>query len=555
MKNDLRSKRPNILFAFADDWGRYASCYSRFESNDSVNSSIHTPYIDRVADNGVIFTEAFVPAPSCTPCRSSVLSGRYFWQTGLGAILQGAVWDDRIPTFPQLLRQEGYHTGFSYKVWSPGNILDAPYGEVRASRYERAGNRFGLFSFDAMENLESDSECNVEKAKKPLYDEVRQNFIDFIKDRNPEQPFCYWWGPTNTHREWRKGSGKKLWGIEPDSLKGKMDSSLPDVHAIREDFADYLGECMAFDRGLGIILNELEKLGELQNTFIVVSGDHGIPGFPRAKCNLYDIGCKVSLMACWPGIIPPGTVDNDVVNIMDLAPTFLDAAGIVPPADMTAKSLLGRMKKRSLPGKNYIVMGRERHVASARDRGLPYPQRALRTKDFLYIRNFAPERWPAGNPRGLDDPSVVPPASDLLEHNTEVAYADMDASPTKAWCIHNRQKPGYWDLFNLGFGKRPEEELYELVNDPNQMINLNKSPAHVADKERLADMLMQELIANDDPRVVQEICCFEQSPYTDLDFPGNSTDELCRKDLLRLQKASMSSNAKRGLEMNDLTHK
>ena len=94
---DEKMKRPNILFAFADDWGRYASAYRRFESENSLNNLIETPNFDRVAKEGVIFTNAFVQAPSCTPCRSSILSGQYFWQTGLGAILTGAVWDERIP--------------------------------------------------------------------------------------------------------------------------------------------------------------------------------------------------------------------------------------------------------------------------------------------------------------------------------------------------------------------------------------------------------------------------------------------------------------------------
>ena len=163
----------------------------------------------------------------------------------------------------------------------------------------------------------------VEAAKQVLYDETRDNFREFLDARPGNKPFCYWWGPTNTHRTWERGSGRSLWDIEPDSLEGRLPAFLPDVHEVREDTADYLGECQAVDKGIGILLAELDEAGELENTLFVVSGDHGIPGMPRAKCNLYDIGCEVALAARWPGHIEPGRVIEDFVNIMDLAPHLL----------------------------------------------------------------------------------------------------------------------------------------------------------------------------------------------------------------------------------------
>jgi len=107
------SQRPNILFCFADDWGRYASIYTNVETRPSINQVLKTPVIDRVAREGVLFKNAFVTAPSCTPCRSSLLSGQYFFRTGRGAILQGAAWDSSIPSYPLLLRDAGYHIGKS----------------------------------------------------------------------------------------------------------------------------------------------------------------------------------------------------------------------------------------------------------------------------------------------------------------------------------------------------------------------------------------------------------------------------------------------------------
>src|SRR4051812_48290991 len=132
------AERMNILFLFADDWGRYASAYAKIDGKPSLNDVIKTPNVDRVAREGILFSRAFVNAPSCTPCRSSLLSGRFFFNTGQGAILNGAVWDPAIPSFPLLLRDAGYHIGKSYKVWSPGTPADAPFGGQKYA-YEKAG--------------------------------------------------------------------------------------------------------------------------------------------------------------------------------------------------------------------------------------------------------------------------------------------------------------------------------------------------------------------------------------------------------------------------------
>ena len=512
----MSDKRPNILFAFADDWGRYASAYRQIEGDNTPNALLDTPNFDRIAREGALFTNAFVPAPSCTPCRSSLLTGRYFWQTGRGAILQGATWDPSIPSYPLLLEEAGYHIGYTYKVWSPGVPRDAPYGGDR-TRYAPAGTKFGEFSFVATENV---PEHGVEGAKQILYDESRQNFDAFLDARPPDTPFCYWWGPTNTHRKWQRGSGKALWGLDPDDLKGRLPAFLPDVHDVREDVCDYLGECLAVDAGLGGLLERLEELGELDNTLIVASGDHGIPGFPRGKCNLYNLGCEVALAARWPKHIPAGRMLNDFVNLMDLAPTFMEAAGLEPHSDMTARSLLNVLTSSQDEQvdleRTFVVTGRERHVGTARDGNLPYPQRALRTKDFLYIRNFAPDRWPMGDPKGLDDPTTEPPPYDDLCDDTRLVYPDMDASPTKAWMIHHRAETQVQRLFEMGFGKFPAEELYDLRVDPHYLNNVVEDAQYREVRQQLSDQLMSVLTEQEDPRVVEPDCRFERSPFTDI---------------------------------------
>jgi arylsulfatase A-like enzyme len=268
---------------------------------------------------------------------------------------------------------------------------------------------------------------------------------------------------------------------------------------------------------LGVLLQRIEAIGELENTLVVVSGDHGIPGFPRGKCNLYDIGCEVALAARWPGRIQPGRVVEDFVNLMDLAPTFLEAAGVRIPDSMSARSLLPLFESDQSgqieDDRTFVVTGRERHVGAAREGNLPYPQRAIRTRDFLYIHNFAPNRWPMGDPRGLDDLRAEAPSFDDLASHTFVAYADLDASPTKAWMIHHRAEEDVQALFLLGFGKRPKEELYDLRIDPHHMNNVADDPAYCDIQKKLAVQLMQILRENNDPRLVESPCRFEHEPF------------------------------------------
>jgi uncharacterized sulfatase len=297
-----------------------------------------------------------------------------------------------------------------------------------------------------------------------------------------------------------------------------MPDFLPDVHEVREDFADYLGECMAVDGGLGVLIERLEEIGELDNTLIVVSGDHGIPGFPRGKCNLYDLGNEVALAARWPDHISEGRVIDDMVNLMDLGPTFCDVADVPVPETMSGRSLLKVLESKDSgqvdTERTFVVTGRERHVAAARQGNLPYPQRAIRTKAYLYIRNFEPDRWPMGDPAGLEDLTADAPTYEELRDKTSVVYADMDASPTKAWIIHHRAEDEIEPLFEIGFGKRPAEELYDIWKDPHHMKNLIADDAHQGIRKQLSATMMQVLKENNDPRVSEKRCHFEEEPYT-----------------------------------------
>ncbi|WP_437205702.1 sulfatase family protein [Planctomicrobium sp. SH664] len=502
-------QRPNIVFVFADDWGRHAGAYATIDGPGTVNDVVRTPHFDRVAREGVLFRDAFVSSPSCTPSRSALISGQHFWRTGRGSVLRGQ-WDGTLPAFPLLLRDAGYHIGKSYKVWGPGNPVDAPIGG-KDHAYENAGRRINHFSQHVTEMVAAGKP--LEAAKEEIYQEVRQNFNDFLADRKADQPFFYWYGPTNVHRKWVKGSGLALWGIDPDQLQGKMPAFLPDVPEVRQDLADNFGEVAALDASLGLIVQRLEEIGELDNTVIVISGDHGAGGFPHGKCNLYDFGVRVPLAIRWGGA-NGGRVVDDLVSLTDVAPTLLELAGLPIPERTTGRSLVPLLKSQQSgqidPQRTAVFTGRERHVGNARADYAPYPQRALRTHDFLYIINFRPDRWPLGDPYRLDG-SNEPTAEELTEV-TVVTLPDEDAGPMKAWLVGVRNDPLWKQHFNWVYGKRPREELYDLKADPHQTKNLAGDPAYAEARAALEKQLLDELQRTGDPRLVDDGRYFETPP-------------------------------------------
>ncbi len=515
-----QSDRPNILFAFADDWGQYASLYSD-PDRPSVNDVIHTANIDRIAQEGVSLPNAFVSSPSCTPSRAAVSTGMHFFRCGSQSSLQSPKWPseqpnpvDQWPGFGEMLGKAGYHVG---QVLKTGPKLGPP-----STRYN-AGPSVRNFS----RVLQQADEPEV--AKREALEQIRRAFRKYLADRPAGAPLLFWFGPTNIHRKWERGSGQRFWGIDPDQLKGKLPKFLPDVATVREDFADCLGEVLAWDAMIGVLLEELDRIGELDNTLVVLSGDNGMPGMPRGKTNLYDFGSRTPLLVRWPRRVPSNRVVTDFVGLVDLAPTFLEAAGIEPPNHMQGRSLMpvltAQGSGRIDPQRDAVLIGRERHVLWGRPRGLPYPARAIRGERFLYIRNFAPDRWPMCSPEGLDDPQKVPPTFEQLANNTSLAYADVDASPTKAWMIHHRSDADVSGLFALGFDKRPAEELYDLRTDPDQLHNVADDPDYARDKAALQRRLMQWLRAAGDPRVINGGTAFDYPPYSEPGLSRPATSE------------------------------
>jgi N-sulfoglucosamine sulfohydrolase len=457
--------RPNILFCLADDW-------SWPHAGIAGDKVVKTPTFDRVAREGVLFKNAFVSAPSCTPSRGAILTGQWHWRLRQG----GNLWSTlpaEFDVYPDLLEQAGYHIGYTRKGWGPGR--DGPGGRKR----NPAGPRF-------------------------------KNFQQFLKARPQDTPFCFWFGSFEPHRgyKWRSGleSGMKLEDVE-------VPACLPDSEDVRTDICDYYWEVQRFDTEVGELLKVLQENGELESTLVVISGDNGMP-FPRCKSNLYDLGTNVPLAVRWPARVKGGRIVEDFISLADLAPTFLEAAGLKLTEQMTAKSFLNVLTSdksgRVDPIRDHVLTGKERHVPGQETGMAGYPMRAIRTHDFLYIRNFKPNRWPAGAPKGYAqtvDIVIIRP------RGTHYGYADVDAAPAKSYMLKYRDDPKVKKLFEPAFGKRPPEELYDLKKDPAQLNNVAGLPDYAGVKNKLAAALMAELKATKDPRVLGNGDVFDAYPY------------------------------------------
>ncbi|HEY8504566.1 MAG TPA: sulfatase [Gemmataceae bacterium] len=432
--------RPNVLFCIADDWSwPHAGAYG-----DPV---VRTPNFDRLAAEGVLFRRAYCAAPTCTASRAGILTGQAVHRLAEGANLHGFL-PARFPVYPDLLEKAGYVVGHAGKGWGPGNFK--PGGRER----NPAGPRF-------------------------------RDFAEFLKTVPPDKPFCFWFGSTDPHRPYALGSGKEA-GMDP--AKVELPGHFPDRPEVRSDVLDYYAEVQRFDRQVGEHLKQLAESGRAANTIVVVSSDNGMP-FPRCKANLYDCGTHMPLVIRWPGKAKPGRTSGAFVSLTDLAPTFLDAAGLQPPAEMTGRSLVPLLTGEGEPrGREWVFVERERH-AYCREGNLSYPARAIRTREFLYLRNFRPDRWPAGDP----------------EHVFSVgAFGDIDNGPTKSAIMRLRDAEGKDRVyFDLSMGKRPAEELYDCRKDPGQLTNVADDPAYAEIKASLRNELRAWMMRTGDPRAAE----------------------------------------------------
>jgi N-sulfoglucosamine sulfohydrolase len=452
-----QTKRPNILFVIADDWSHgHAGAYGC--------TWIKTPHFDRVAREGALFHNCFTSNPKCSPCRATILTGRNSWQLK-EAISHYSIFPNEFPVYPDMLETAGYSVGLTGKGWGPGDYKSTGW------KRNPAGPEFQA------------------KKLKPPYtgignNDYAGNFAEFLNQRDKAKPFCFWLGGQEPHRSYEEGSGERA-GRKPADVT--LPPYFPNNRTVRSDMLDYALEVEWFDEHLGRALAHLEQAGELDNTIVVVTSDHGQP-FPRVKGQIYEHGFHVPLAIRWGKNIPAGRAVDEFINVRDFAPTFLEAAGVAKPASVTGRSFLNVLRGASDGTRNVMLVAKERHdLGRPNDAG--YPVRAIRTPEFLYIRNYEVDRWPAGNP--------------------ETGYSNVDNSPTKTFMTSN-----FDEYYRLAFGKRPAEELYDMKTDAACMKNLASQPAHAQTKRQLQQRMEEMLRQEGDPRMLGRADFFDTIEYT-----------------------------------------
>ena len=467
--NAVANSRPNILFCISDD-----QSYAHASANgDPV---VKTPAFDRIAREGLRFTHAFCDAPTCGPSRSAILTGQEIWRLEEAGNIHSTL-PAKFPTYTELLRKEGYAVGYTGKGWSPGRLAPGGRSENPAGKEYRSEVLDPPFGFITNRDYSA-------------------NFDQFLADLNDGQPFCFWLGTFEPHRPFESGVGVKT-GKDPTRVQ--VPPIFPDNNVVRNDLLDYMVEIEHFDAMVNKALLSLDRRGMMENTIVVVTSDHGMP-FPRAKASLYDDGTRVPLAIRWPdGIVDAGRKVGELVNLSDLAPTFLQAAGVKIPEQMTAESLLGFFGRERSSARDSAFIAMERHDG-CRNGGMGYPCRAVRTKEFLFIYNYEPTRWPSGSP----DASVCA---------RSIPFGEIDSSPTKSFMMKHRFSDGVGKLAELAFGMRPRIELYDVKRDPHQLVNLAGQAEFKEIEAKMQHTLFEHLRQTADPRVVGGPVLWDYYPY------------------------------------------
>lgn len=441
---------PNVLFIIADDASRH---FGQANGCDWVR----TPHIDRLAAEGVVFDNFYVATSKCSPSRAAILTGRNPWQLGAAAN-HWPTFPPRFMAFPESLAAAGVTCGGTGKIWGPGEARTAA-GGPRDFALVRAEDK-GLAAGAGLEA--------------------------FLRRRPAGKPFFYWFGSQRPHRPYPADGG-----LAADTKPADVDrvpAIWPDDEAVRRDMLDYGAAIEAFDREVGVLLAALDAAGVRENTLVVVTSDNGMP-FPRVKGHTFDAAHHLPLVIRWPaGIARPGRREAALVGEIDFAPTFLELFGVDGPAagmaPLTGASFTDLLRDASARERPFVVIGRERNDMWARPgtpSGLGYPARGLRTGDWLYVRNFAPDRWPCGDP--------------------DLGLLDTDDGPTKRLLVAAGERNPFWQLC---FGKRPADELYDLAADPDCVRNLADEPAQAARRDAMRGTLMKELVRQEDPRALGE---------------------------------------------------
>jgi len=407
-------EKPNIVFIIADDVSQDdIGCYG--------NKAVKTPNIDRLASEGICFTNAYLTASSSSPSRCSIISGRYPHSNG-AAELHTPLPESMIP-FPLLLKKNNYYTAHAGK-WH--------FGPSVHRAFDRYTDENGYNNGDGGED----------------------NWVRFLRERPKDKPFFFWLASHDAHRQW----GADTFRITHDPGLVIVPPYFADTPETRKDIASYYNEIARFDYHVGKVREELQRQGVLNNTVIIVMADNGRP-FPRCKTRVYDSGMKTPFIVYWPdGIRQKGVNSASLVSSVDIAPTILELAGLSIPVEFQGTSFAEILRNPSAEVRTAVFSEHNWHDFEAHER-------MIRTKDFLYVLNSRP--W-----------------------LSNCGPADSKGSPTQHALNQLRDEgkltPAQADVFVI---PRPAEELYDMENDPHQLINLASVPGYQEELQNLRRLL------------------------------------------------------------------
>jgi N-sulfoglucosamine sulfohydrolase len=442
--------KPNILWISAEDISPDLGCYG--------DTYARTPTLDRFAREGMRFANAFATAPVCAPSRSAIITAMYPTTIGSMHMRSKAVPPPHVKAFTEYLRAAGYYCTNSAKT---DYNFEAP-----------PDHRPPLTVWD-----ESSTKAH------------------WRNRRSKDQPFFAVFNLGVTHESQIRVSPKQFSTNTAaltdeqrhDPAKATLPPYYPDTPAVRRDWANYYDNITAMDYQVAALLKQLAEDGLAENTAVFFWGDHG-RGLPRAKRFVYDSGLRVPLLVRWPGRIAPGTVNDDLISLLDLGPTALSMAGVVIPAHLQGRAFMGKQKQ---PPRGYAFAHRDR-MDEAYDM-----MRSVRDKRYRYIRNFFPGRPYAQHIEYMEEMPTMKEMRRLYKEH-------MNALGTN---YRNALTPAQLLFFQP---EKPPEELYDLTQDPYEINNLASSPAHRQVLMRMREALKEWQTETKDLGLVPETDLMER---------------------------------------------
>ncbi|AUP77489.1 sulfatase-like hydrolase/transferase [Flavivirga eckloniae] len=405
-KEKPETLQPNIVLIIADD-------VSWNDIGPYGHKTIKTPNLDALANDGMLFNQAFLTASSCSPSRTSIISGLYPHNTDAEQLS----WPlpDYIKTFVQELKNSGYWTGLAGKHNMGDHVKD---------------------DFDVFLEMQwKDAPIGIDRR---LVGDGSgcDEWVKLLKQRPKDKPFFTWLAAADAHRPYYENTIENQHTFEDVEIPPYM----PNTEATKKDFALYYDEVSRMDNYIGQVIKELETQGVSENTMVLFISDNG-RAFPRDKITLYDGGIKTPWIAKWPGKIKAGSVNNNLVSSVDIAPTFMSIAGLKPLDGFEGYNFLPMLKDTSVEIRNDIYA--EDHFHDFEDY-----TRAVRTKQYKYIKNYYPEL-----------PNT--PSADIIR---DLTWKSMVEEKNKGTLNEAQMR-----CFEI---PRPEEELYDVIKDPYELNNL-----------------------------------------------------------------------------------